>query len=147
MKIRILWTGKTKKEYYRAAIEDYATRIRKFLPLEIVEIREQPLKERQQANRVRSESRRLAAKRQSNSTVVLDPSGKMLTSEEFSKWLENITGDVDFILGGPAGVGTQDVSLRFSFGRITLPHELARVVLLEQIYRALTIQHHHPYHK
>ncbi len=147
MKIRILWPGKTKKEHYRAAIEDYAARIRKFLPLEIIEVREQPLKERQQANRVRSESRKLAAKRQSSSTVVLDPSGKMLTSEEFSKWLENITGDVDFILGGPAGVETGDVSLRFSFGRITLPHELARVVLLEQIYRALTIQHHHPYHK
>ena len=147
MKIRILWPGKTKKEYYRAAIEDYAARIRKFLPLEIIEVRDQPLKERQQTNRVKSESRKLAAKRQSSSTVVLDSTGRMLTSEEFSKWLENITGDLDFILGGPAGVETQDVSLRLSFGRITLPHELARVVLLEQIYRALTIQHHHPYHK
>jgi 23S rRNA (pseudouridine1915-N3)-methyltransferase len=147
MKIRILWPGKTKKEYYRSAIEDYAARIRKFLPLEIVEVREQRLKDNEQARRIRVESKELAAKRQSSATVVLDPSGKMLTSEEFSRWLENVGGDIDFILGGPAGLDTTPVSLRFSFGRITLPHELARVVLLEQIYRALTIQRHHPYHK
>ncbi len=122
-------------------------RILKYLPIEIIEVRDQPLKDHQQTKRIRSESKQLASKIQSNSTVVLDPSGKMLTSEEFSKWLENVHGDVDFILGGPAGVETTHVSLRFSFGRITLPHELARVVLLEQIYRALTIRHHHPYHK
>jgi 23S rRNA (pseudouridine1915-N3)-methyltransferase len=147
MKIRILWPGKTKKEYYRSAIEDYAARIRKFLPLEIVEVREQRLKDNQKTKRIRLESKQLDVKKQSSATVVLDPSGKMLTSEEFSIWLENVSGDVDFIIGGPAGVDTTQVSLRLSFGRITLPHELARVVLLEQIYRALTIQRHHPYHK
>jgi len=147
MKIRILWPGKTKKNYYRSAIEDYAGRIRKFVPLEIIEVREQRLKDDQQAKRIRLEGKQLAVKRQSSTTVVLDHSGKMLTSEEFSQWLEKVAGDVDFILGGPAGIDTTQVSLRLSFGRITLPHELARVVLLEQIYRALTIQRHHPYHK
>jgi 23S rRNA (pseudouridine1915-N3)-methyltransferase len=147
MKIRILWPGKTKKEYYRAAIEDYVARIRKFVPLEIIEVREQPLKDRQRTKRVRWESKQLATKRQSSATVLLDSSGKMLTSEEFSEWLQNVTGDVDFILGGPAGVETTENLLRFSFGKVTLPHELARVVLLEQIYRALVIQRHHPYHK
>jgi 23S rRNA (pseudouridine1915-N3)-methyltransferase len=147
MKIRILWPGKTKKNYYRSAIEDYAGRIRKFVPLEIIEVREQRLKDDQQAKRMRLEGKQLAVKRQSRTTVVLDHSGKMLTSEEFSQWLEKVAGDVDFLLGGPAGIDTTQVSLRLSFGRITLPHELARVVLLEQIYRALTIQRHHPYHK
>lgn len=147
MKIRILWPGKTKKAYYRSALEDYAARIRKYVSLEIVEVREERLKDHQQSKRVHTESKQLAAKRQANATVVLDPSGKMLTSEEFSRWLENVSEDVDFILGGPAGVDATQVSLRLSFGRITLPHELARVVLLEQIYRALTIQRHHPYHK
>lgn len=147
MKIRILWPGRTKKEYYRSAIEDYAGRVRKFAPLEIVEVRERPIKDHQRAKRVRAESKDLTGKRQSNITVLLDPHGKLMTSEEFSKWLEKVSGGVDFILGGPAGTEAQDVSLRLSFGRITLPHELARVVLLEQIYRALTIQHHHPYHK
>jgi len=147
MKIRILWPGKTKKNYYRSAIEDYAGRIRKFVPLEIIEVREQRLKDDQQAKRIRLEGKQLAVKRQSSTTVVLDHSGKMLTSEEFSQWMEKVAGDVDFILGGPAGIDTTQVSLRLSFGRITLPHELARVVLLEQIYRALTIQRRYPYHK
>jgi 23S rRNA (pseudouridine1915-N3)-methyltransferase len=147
LKIRILWPGKTKKEYYRSAIEDYAGRVRKFVPLEIVEVRERPIKDHQRVKRVRAESKELTGKRQSNTTVLLDPHGKLMTSEEFSKWLEKVSGGVDFILGGPAGTEAHNVSLRLSFGRITLPHELARVVLLEQIYRALTIQHHHPYHK
>ena len=147
MKIRILWPGKTKKDYYRAAIEDYASRIRKFVELEIVEVRDEALKDRHKARRVRSESKELSQRRLSSVSVVLDPLGRMVTSEEFSRWLESVTGGVDFILGGPAGVETNEGSLRFSFGRMTLPHELARVVLLEQIYRALAIQHRLPYHK
>ena len=147
MKIRILWPGKTKKDYYRAAINDYAARIRKYVPFEIVEVRENSAKDQQRSRRVRSESRELDSKRNSRTTVVLDATGKLLTSEEFARWMDGVNGGIDFILGGPAGVEIAADALRFSFGRITLPHELARVVLLEQIFRALTIQHHHPYHK
>ena len=147
MKIRVLWAGKTKKSYFRSAIEDYAERIRRFVPLEIVEIREETLPDRLRAKRLRSESRNLVARKQSPNSVVLDSSGKMLTSEEFSEWLAKRSGDVDFIVGGPAGADVKNASLRLSFGRITLPHELARVVLLEQIFRALAIQHRIPYHK
>jgi 23S rRNA (pseudouridine1915-N3)-methyltransferase len=147
VKIRVLWAGKTKKNYFRSAIEDYAERIRRFVPLEIIEIREETLPDRQRAKRVKSESRNLITRKQSPTSVVLDASGKMLTSEEFSAWLVKLSGDVDFIVGGPAGADIKDASLRFSFGRITLPHELARVVLLEQIFRALAIQHRIPYHK
>jgi 23S rRNA (pseudouridine1915-N3)-methyltransferase len=147
VKIRILWAGKTRKAYFRSAIEDYAARIRKFLPLEIVETREEAVSDHQQARRVRLESRRLAAGRKSGTSVILDSDGKMLTSEEFARWLGKITGDIDFIIGGPAGMGASDASLKLSFGRMTLPHELARVVLLEQIFRALTILHRIPYHK
>lgn len=147
MKIRILWPGKTKKDYYRAAIDDYAARIRKYVPFEIVEVRENSAKDQQRSRRVRSESRELDSKRNSRTTVVLDATGKLLTSEEFARWMDGVNGGIDFILGGPAGVEIAADTLRFSFGRITLPHELARVVLLEQIFRALTIQHHHPYHK
>jgi 23S rRNA (pseudouridine1915-N3)-methyltransferase len=147
VKIRVLWAGKTKKNYFRSAIEDYADRIRRFVPLEIIEIREDALPDRLREKRRRSESRNLAARKRSPTSVVLDASGKMLTSEEFSEWLEKISGDVDFIVGGPAGADVKTASLRLSFGRITLPHELARVVLLEQIFRALAIQHRIPYHK
>jgi 23S rRNA (pseudouridine1915-N3)-methyltransferase len=147
LKIRILWPGKTKKDYYRSAIEDYAGRIRKFIPLEIIEVREASYTDRQRAKRIRLESKELARQKQSNTTVLLDPRGRMMSSLEFSGWLEKITGGVDFVLGGPEGSEPAGVSMRLSFGKMTLPHELARVVLLEQIYRALTIQHNHPYHK
>jgi 23S rRNA (pseudouridine1915-N3)-methyltransferase len=147
LKIRILWPGKTKKDYYRAAIDDYASRIRKYVPLEIVEVREGTQTDQQRARRVRVETKELTRKKQSNTTVLLDSGGKMMSSREFSNWLQQATGGVDFILGGPQGAESTDVSMRLSFGKMTLPHELARVVLLEQIYRALTIQQNHPYHK
>lgn len=148
MKLRILWPGKTRKDYYRSAIDDYATRIRKFASLEIVEVREAEFTEHQREKRIRSEGKQLAKQRKSQSIVVLDRQGQMMTSEEFAAWLQKASpGGVDFLLGGPAGVQANDVSLSLSLGRITLPHELARVVLLEQIYRALTIHHRHPYHK
>ena len=146
MKIRIIWVGKTRKPYFRSAIEDYAGRICKFVPLEIVEIREESLTDHNRAKRVKVENRALAARKQAGTSVVLDSSGKMLKSEEFSRWLSNVTGDIDFFVGGPAGLD-QNATLKLSFGPMTLPHELARVVLLEQIYRALTIQHRIPYHK
>ena len=146
MNIRILWAGKTKKDYYRSAVEDYAGRIRKFAALQIIEVREESLKDQHSSRRVRRESKHLMDKA-SGTTVVLDSAGKMMTSEEFSRWLQNVPGSVDFILGGPAGLEVQKPSLRLSFGKITLPHELARVVLVEQIYRALTIQNRIPYHK
>jgi len=147
VKIRVLWAGKTKKTYFRSAIDDYSERIRKFVSLEIVEAREESLSDHQRARRLRAEGRLLAARKQARTTVLLDSAGKMLTSEEFAKWLENVRGDVDFLVGGPAGLETDDASLKLSFGRMTLPHELARVLLLEQIFRALTIQHRIPYHK
>jgi len=147
VKIRVLWTGKTKKNYFRSAIEDYAQRIRRFVPLEIVEIREESLPDHQREKRLKSESRNLASRKQSPTSVVLDSTGKMLSSEEFAEWLAKTNGNIDFIVGGPAGTNLENTSLRLSFGRITLPHELARVVLLEQIFRALAIQHRIPYHK
>jgi len=144
VKIRVLWAGKTKKTYFRSAIEDYSERIRKLIDFEIVETREESTSD--DRRRLKLESKRLIQSRQAPTSVVLDSKGKMMTSEEFARWLEN-AGNVDFILGGPAGFDAGEASLKLSFGKITLPHELARVVLLEQIYRALMILHRIPYHK
>jgi 23S rRNA (pseudouridine1915-N3)-methyltransferase len=147
MKFRVLWPGKTKKRYYKEAIDDYATRIGKFFPFEIVETAEDTRTDRQKATRIRKESQSLNSRRRSPLTVVLDSGGKAMSSEEFASWLEKQQTDIDFLLGGPAGLQAPGNTLRLSFGPMTLPHELARVVLLEQIYRALTIIHHIPYHK
>jgi len=143
----VIWPGKTKKNYYAEAIRDYADRIQRILPLEIVETREERLSDSSRARRIEKESATLSAKRKHPVSVVLDSSGKQLTSEEFAAWLQQQSADIDFLIGGPAGLNVQNPTLTISFGKLTLPHELARVVLLEQIYRALTIVKHIPYHK
>jgi 23S rRNA (pseudouridine1915-N3)-methyltransferase len=147
MKLRIIWPGKTKKNYYAEAIHDYADRIQRILPLEIIETREERAADSSRARRIAKESAALSAKRKNAVSVVLDSSGKQLTSEEFAAWLQQQSADIDFLIGGPAGLNVQNPTLTISFGKLTLPHELARVVLLEQIYRALTIVKHIPYHK
>jgi len=147
MKLRVLWPGKTRKQYYKEAINDYASRITKFVPLEIVELPEESRTDRQKETRIRKESRLLNARKRAPLIVVLDSTGKAMSSEEFARWLEKQQTDIDFLLGGPAGLEDTSNSFRLSFGPMTLPHELARVLLLEQIYRALTIIHHFPYHK
>lgn len=147
MKIRVLWPGKIRKNYYREAAADYAARIALLLPFEIVETREEPANDRGRARRVRKESARLEAGRKAPAAVVLDASGKQLSSEELAAWIGRQATDIDFLLGGPEGLDIADTALKLSFGRMTLPHELARVLLLEQIYRALTILKRIPYHK
>jgi 23S rRNA (pseudouridine1915-N3)-methyltransferase len=147
VKIRVLWPGKTKKPYCKAAIEDYAERIGRLVPFEIVETQEEATTDRNRGRRVRRESEALIAKQKGSRVVYLSADGRMLTSEEFAKWLEQSGCDAEFVLGGPHGCEAPEGALRISFGKLTLPHELARVVLLEQIYRALTIIKRIPYHK
>ena len=145
MKIRVIWPGKTKKTYYRLAIEDYASRISKLTSFAIVEVRESSTKDT--TRRIKEESKLLMQKKQARTTVTLDSSGVTMSSKEFAAWLQGISIDVDFFVGGPEGFDLPEETLKWSLGKITLPHELARVILLEQIYRALTILHRIPYHK
>jgi 23S rRNA (pseudouridine1915-N3)-methyltransferase len=147
MKLRVLWPGKTKKSYYRQAIDDYASRIRKLLPFEIVETKEESTTDRKRTVRVKKESSNLQNKRKAPVCVILDSTGIQMSSVDFSRWLQQQNTDVDFLLGGPEGHNVSGQSLKLSFGKMTLPHELARVVLLEQIYRAATILKRIPYHK
>lgn len=147
MKIRVLWPGKTRKTYYRSAIEDYASRIVRLVPFEIEETREKSFPDKGRKARIRKESEALALRRKGAHAVYLDPEGLMLTSQEFAQWLERTGFNAEFILGGPHGCEVPENAIRISFGKMTLPHELARVVLLEQIYRALTLIKRIPYHK
>ena len=147
MKLRVLWPGKTKKHYYRLAIHDYASRILKLLPFEIIETREESTIDQRKAVRVKKESSDLAQKRKAPVCVVLDSSGVQMSSMDFSRWLQQQNTDVDFLLGGPEGHTVSGQTLKLSLGKMTVPHELARVMLLEQIYRAVTIMKRIPYHK
>ena len=152
MRIRIIWTGKTRDARLRALIEDYAERITHFTRCEVTELRELG---RTDKTGIDKESKRISdGLRPGSVTVLLDPDGTEWTSQQLAaqvqKWEGNGIKEVAFVVGGPNGVADDlksRVDKRWSLSRLTLTHEMARVVLLEQLYRAYTIVHGLPYQK
>jgi 23S rRNA (pseudouridine1915-N3)-methyltransferase len=156
MKIRLVWVGANSDPEMRALIARYSSRIKHFFPLEVAEVAAE--KDRQKKSDVaimRAESARVVkAIPPKGLAVAVDPRGKSMDSLKFARWLERLTTEspwgVTFILGGDVGL---DESIRtradqlLSLSEMTLPHQLARLVLLEQIYRACTIMRNVPYHK
>ena len=139
MKLRIVWVGKTKNPHILKLTTDYADRIKHFLPLEIAEVKEQKI---------------LSALDTSDRVVVLDPKGKPWTSEQVAQFLQqHMTSDprrLTFVIGDFAGLPPEvkkRADVQWSLSPLTFTHELARVLVLEQIYRALAIIHHLPYSK
>ena len=139
-------------------MDRYLGRIKHFYPIEVVEVA--PERGRQSESdaaiiRRRSESARLiAAIPPRGFTVVLDERGQPMDSLKFAKWLERLTIDqphgVNFVMGGDVGLDDavkQRAKQLLSLSAMTLPHQLARVLLLEQIYRACTLMRNIPYHK
>ena len=158
MKVSILCVGKIKEKFYTDAIAEYAKRMKRFADFEIVEIPDEKIpdnaseKEKEQIKE--REGEKILTKLKSDSHVItLCIEGKTLSSTELAQTLENAyqnTNHITFIIGGSLGlsdaVKTRS-SLRLSFGRMTLPHQLMRVVLAEQIYRAFMINSGSAYHK
>ena len=154
MKVLIAAVGKPRNKALATAIEEYEQRAAHYWPLEVHEVREEPAKSLS-ADLVRErEGKRLSdIVPASAHLVACDPGGVSKTSEEFSAWLqgERERGhDVAFVIGGAYGL-SPDVRKRartkLSLAPWTLPHELARLVLAEQLYRAGSIQKREPYHK
>lgn len=156
MKFRFIWIRSHAEPELGEAIERYAARIRHFFPVEIVELPpERGRRSKDDAVVLRSDSARLLAALPPQGLVaVLDERGELLDSLKFARWLERVTIDhphgVSFVMGGDVGLG-EDVRKRgdkvLALSRMTLPHQLARVVLLEQVYRACTLIRNVPYHK
>ncbi len=152
MRFRIIWTGKTRDARLRALIDDYAERLSHFVRCEVTELRE--LGRTDKAG-IDKETRRITdALRPGAVTVLLDPEGSEWTSQQLAdkvrSWESSGIKEVAFIIGGPHGVApelTTRVDKRWSLSRLTLTHEMARVLLLEQLYRAYTIVHGLPYQK
>jgi len=144
--------GKTRDARLRALIEDYAERISHFTRCEVTELRELG---RTDKTGIDKESKRISdGLRPGSVTVLLDPDGTEWTSQQLAaqvqKWEGNGIKEVAFVVGGPNGVADDlksRVDKRWSLSRLTLTHEMARVVLLEQLYRAYTIVHGLPYQK
>ena len=157
MKLRLIWIGSNSDAEFGTAIDRYINRIKHFFPIEVIELqpRERGRQSQTDVAMMRGQSARLvAAIPERGYTVVLDERGQLFDSVKFARWLERLTIDsphgIHFVLGGDAGF---DDSVRqradkiLSLSPMTLPHQLARVLLLEQIYRACTLMRNIAYHK
>lgn len=159
MKIKIVTVGKLKEKYLKDGIEEYSKRISRFATVEMIELADEKTPDRASDSENEKildlEGNRIISKIGDREfVIVLAIEGKTLSSEEFSKQLEqaSINGysTLTFVIGGSLGLSPQvkkRANLFLSFGRLTLPHQLMRLVLTEQIYRAFTIQQGSPYHK
>lgn len=159
MKIKVVTVGKLKEKYLKDGIAEYSKRISRFAKFEMIELSDEktPDKASESENQkiLEIEGQRILSKVADRDFVIaLAIEGKMFSSEEFSKQLEEayIKGfsTLTFIIGGSLGLSSavkNRANLSVSFGRLTLPHQLMRLVLVEQIYRAFTIQQGSPYHK
>ncbi|HEX6535654.1 MAG TPA: 23S rRNA (pseudouridine(1915)-N(3))-methyltransferase RlmH [Gemmatimonadaceae bacterium] len=147
--------GKPRDRGLAAAIREYEARAARYWPLETREVREEPARARTPAEvRAREGERLLAAAGPSALVVACDAEGTLQRSAEFAEWLrgerERAGADVAFLLGGAYGLSEAVLArarVRLAFARWTMPHELARLVLAEQLYRAGTIIRGEPYHK
>ena len=159
MKIKIVTVGKLKEKYLKDGIAEYSKRLSRFANLEMIELADEKTPDRASDSEnqkiLELEGTRILSKISDRDfVIVLAIEGKTLSSEEFSKQLEqapiNGFSTLTFVIGGSLGLSPQvkkRANLSISFGRLTLPHQLMRLVLVEQIYRAFTIQQGSPYHK
>jgi 23S rRNA (pseudouridine1915-N3)-methyltransferase len=153
MRLRFIWVGKTKDEHMRALVEEFLQRLERFVRCEVMVL--ESSRAQGAAEGIEDESRRiLSALRKDAMTILLDVEGREWSSPglaaEVEKWQNAGTKEVAFIIGGHNGVSSEvgrRANLRWSLSRLTLTHEMARVLLVEQLYRAYTIIHGWPYHK
>lgn len=159
MNIKIVCVGKLKEKYFKDAIAEYQKRLSRFAKIEIVQVPDEKapekLSEAQQEQVKELEGSRILSKIKEREYVYVTAiKGKERTSEDFAKELSDLAlyghSDVTFVIGGSLGT-SQAVNKRaddlISFGKLTLPHQLMRVVLIEQIYRGFMINNGSPYHK
>lgn len=159
MKVTIIAVGKLKEKYLKDACNEYLKRLSAYSKVNIVEIQEDRCSDNPSQNEIeivkQKEGERIISKIPKGSFIVpMCIEGTQMSSVEFSKRIEKATlsgfGELTFIIGGSFGL-SDDVkslgNLKLSFGKITLPHQLMRVILLEQVYRAFSISNNSKYHK
>ena len=150
--IKIITVGSLKEKYLKDAIEEYSKRLKKYTNLEIIEVKDEGLVNEQKAIELEAEKiKKYISER--DYIITLEIEGKEYTSTEFAKKIEQIqieNSNIVFIIGGSYGI-SEDIKekarLHLSFSKMTFPHQLFRVMLLEQIYRAYKIMNNEKYHK
>lgn len=159
MKITLITVGKIKEKYLKDAIAEYSKRLSRYCKLEIVEVADEKTPDNasdtvEDAIRDKEGERILKYIKEDAYVITLEIAGKMLTSEEMAEKIEKLgvqgTSHIIFIIGGSIGLGREILKrsdYAMSFSKMTFPHQLMRVILLEQIYRSYRIINHEPYHK
>ena len=156
MQIRFLWIGKTKNPAVKSLVLDYLERIRRLVPCEVIEARDVSRRTSlPAAGLIEAEGEELSRHIPAGGRLVaLDERGRQFTSREFARWLESEQNrgarTMTFVIGGPEGLSRMvsgASNLILSLGQMTWTHEMCRTLLLEQVYRALCITRHIPYHK
>ena len=160
MILRIIAVGKLKEIYWLKGVEEYSNRLRPYIRLEIVEIPEARTPEgasRAEKEKVMGLEAKAILERLNKTealTIALDRKGKFLDSEEMAKFLElqilEGRSEITWIIGGPLGLAHSVIDradLVLSFSKLTFPHQMMRLILLEQIYRSFRIMRHEPYHR
>jgi len=159
MKITVISVGKIKEKYFTGAINEYAKRLTKYCKLDLIEVADEKapenLSEKEMIQVKEKEGERILSKIHDQAYVVaLAIEGKQVTSEELSEKIEKLgvsgTSHITFVIGGSLGLADsvmKRANYKLSFSKMTFPHQLMKVVLLEQVYRAYRISRGEPYHK
>lgn len=159
MKITILTVGKIKEKYLRDAIAEYTKRLSKYCKLEIIEVVDEKTPDNasetvEENIRMKEGERLLKYVRDDAYVITLEINGKQLSSEEMAEKIEKLgiqgTSHIMFVIGGSIGLGKEVLArsdYALSFSKMTFPHQLMRVILLEQVYRSYRIINGEPYHK
>ena len=159
MKITILCVGKVKEKFYRDGIDEFVKRLSRYCKLEIIEVADEKTDENASETEIRlvkeKEGEKLLKNIKDDAYVItLCIDGKQLDSEQLSEKIEKLgvqgTSHIYFVIGGSLGLADEVIKradFKLSFSPMTFPHQLMRLILLEQIYRSYRIMNHEPYHK
>ncbi|WP_288481018.1 23S rRNA (pseudouridine(1915)-N(3))-methyltransferase RlmH [uncultured Clostridium sp.] len=159
MNITLITVGKLKEKYLKQAIDEYSKRLSRYCKLEIIELNDEKTpdnaSEKEEQLIKEKEGKQILSKIKENAFVIaMDLGGKNLTSEEFSKFIDQngVMGNsnIVFLIGGSLGLSDEvkkRANYKLCFSKMTFPHQLFRVMLLEQIYRGFRIMKNEPYHK
>lgn len=159
MKITLLTVGKIKEKYLRDGIAEYAKRLSRYCRLEMIEVADEKTPDRasaaeEQQIKELEGTRLLRNIRDSDYVIALAIDGRMLDSVELSGKIESLgvqgKSSIVFVVGGSLGLSDEVLKradYKLSFSKMTFPHQLMRMILLEQVYRSYRIMHGEPYHK
>lgn len=155
IRINLITIGDIKEKYLKDAIAEYSKRISRFAELKIIEIKENVAKSTSDLDTINALKKDAIEIKKyiKGYPICLDVKGKMISSEDFAKKIENLslqTSEISFIIGASNGIHEEIKTIckeKISFSPMTFPHQLMRVIFLEQLYRAFTINNNISYHK